>query len=142
MKYLLLSLFAVTVCIAGLGQGGLGPVPPGGTVKYYKAILNQSDSNAPTANVLQNTEGVTIGYSFIIDGVYSITNSIGFFTTNKTFVHFQGQKSGVDYSQFNYTYVSTNEIRLLTTYYSDADVSITGGNGFINNTSLEISVFP
>lgn len=60
--------------------------------KTYKAIISQAGGSAPTVNVLENTIGSIVA-SRILDGVYYFTLS-GAFTTNKTFIYGQPEKTG------------------------------------------------
>lgn len=52
--------------------------------KVYTAILNQSDTDPPTATVLKNTFG-TLTLNYISPGLYSIS-SPALFTSNKTWL--------------------------------------------------------
>ena len=51
--------------------------------KVYTAIITQTGMSAPVANVLENTLGVEISWTYIEAGKYGI-NGDGLFTLNKT----------------------------------------------------------
>lgn len=44
-----------------------------GEATFYKALLNQPGSDAPTATVIQNTTGITPSYSVASTGITAIT---------------------------------------------------------------------
>jgi len=55
-----------------------------GAVKVYRALLNQSGTNAPVATVLENTLGGTVVWSYSGVGFYTGT-LVGAFALAKTF---------------------------------------------------------
>lgn len=99
-------------------------------VKVYRAIINQSGTNAPVATVLQNTLGGTVVWTRNDVGDYSATLS-GAFPAAKTIVQ-PTAFPGNDSTQCFFDRPSGNVLNLLT----GTDGNIPGG------WSLEILVFP
>jgi hypothetical protein len=107
-----------------------------GGVKVYKAILNQSGTDAPVATVLVNTLGGTVVWTRDFTGIYSGTLT-GVFLANKTLVFLGGVNDSVN-GYFSY---ASSE------YAPDAVVvkSFSGGvgvDGLLGDTSISIEVYP
>lgn len=105
-----------------------------GGYKSYVAIIEQSGTNAPVANVLENTLGGTPIWSYSSQGNYDCTLS-GAFTQNKI-IFFTSQYPDV---KINVQQISANVIRVVS-----SDTS--GGSefpfdGLMDNISLEIRVY-
>jgi hypothetical protein len=105
--------------------------------KVYRALLTQSGTNAPTANVLENTLGtVTFGYTGI--GTYTVT-ATGLLTLNKTTIVLG---NNVNSLFSNVPILSTSALTLngFSIYTGDAlaqDVI----NSMLLNTLIEIKVY-
>jgi len=95
--------------------------------KKYVALLTQSSTSAPTAIVLENTLGtVTFGYN--TTGIYSVT-ATGLLTTNKTTIVTGGAVCSTSNLTVNGFYLLSYNIPNLE-------------NGILNNSTLEITVYP
>ena len=109
--------------------------------KIYSALLSQSGALSPTAIELENTLGITATFSYIAPGYYELHMS-GKFTSGKTFIinGWPDQDAiGGDFGIFITTYFNSS-IVLLKTY--DFSGTSTPSNGLLNNTSIEIRVYP
>jgi len=75
--------------ITSTTKGEKGDASPSASLGYkvYTAILTQTGTSAPSANVLQNTLGGTPVFSYISTGEYRITLT-GLLTANKRVVMF------------------------------------------------------
>ena len=107
--------------------------------KVYTALLSQSGTASPTSVELENTFGVTATFSYISTGYYELYMT-GQFTSGKTFIingcPDQGPIGG-NFGIFLTQYSDTNKIRLST-----LDDSGTFYEAMLNNTSIEIRVYP
>lgn len=105
--------------------------------KVYTALLNQSGEDAPTAIVLENTIG-TITFAYVDVGIYQI-NCSNCFTENKTFILPRGGFSGgFDEGQLYSTQRISSSQYYLYTYGPSLDLY----NGYLNDTAIEIRVYP
>jgi hypothetical protein len=107
--------------------------------KSYVALLTQTSSNAPVATVLENEFGITATFSYNVTGNYRLHMTGQF--TSKTFIlpgsADQGPIGG-DFGHF-IAVKESNDIISLQTY----DVNGAGSmNGLLNDTSIEIRVYP
>lgn len=109
-----------------------------GSYKVYIATLTQSSTNAPIANVLQNTLGGTLVWSYNGVGIYNGTLS-GIFISNKTF--FIINKSRASGRQFSLYRNNDNEIEITTEIFDGATPIFTTSDGVLNNTTIEIRVY-
>lgn len=102
-------------------------------VKRYVALLSQSGTSAPTAEVLENTLGGTVVWSY--DGVGSYLGTLtGAFPGNKTITLIESLKpTGKVIS----TSGAPNFVAINTTNNSDV-----AANNILNVTSISISVYP
>lgn len=107
--------------------------------KVYRALLTQTDTNAPVATVLENTLGAAITWTYVGPGFYFGTSSIsGIFLASKTLVTGQvfslgigdGTLAGFNRNDDNSVLISTG---VLGNSYND-DVLI--------NQAIEILVYP
>jgi len=97
--------------------------------KVYVANLNQASTDAPIANVFQNTIGV-VSFSYIDVGSYEIAGS---FTEDKTVVFIQNSGDGIALTN---VLVYENLIQITTTQSSNSQ------NDVLTNASIEIRVYP
>ena len=107
--------------------------------KVYTALLSQSGTASPTSVGLENTFGITATFSYISTGYYEL-HMTGQFTSGKTFIINGCPDSGPIGGNFGILltdYSDTNKIRLST--LDDNGVFY---NGMLNNTSIEIRVYP
>ena len=113
--------------------------------KVYTALLSQSGTASPTSLELENTLGYSPIFSYSSTGYYelSVPNpmvSMVLFTSGKTFIvngcPDQGPIGG-NFGIFITEYLNTTTIRLST---MDDNGSVY--DGMLNNTSIEIRVYP
>lgn len=108
--------------------------------KVYVALLKQSGTSAPTAIVLENTFGITATFSYTTTGNYELYMT-GQFTYQKTYIVngiADQNPIGGDFALFATQYFNTDKIILTT-----QDIGGTGPmNGLLNDTSIEIRVYP
>jgi hypothetical protein len=107
--------------------------------KVYTALLSQSGTASPTAVVLENTFGITATFSYSSTGYYELYMTSQF-TSGKTFIINGCPDSGPiggNFGVFLTEYSDTNKIRLST-----LDDNGTFYDGMLNNTSIEIRVYP
>ena len=105
-------------------QGNIGPTGSSSSYKVYTAILSQSGTNAPSANILENTIG-NIVWSYSSAGNYLATLE-GAFTSQKTFFYVSSQAGYNTPAQ-----IYTQYIRNLT--------RITDGIVNLNQTNLNFT---
>jgi len=107
--------------------------------KEYKALLTQSSTGAPTAQVLNSADNCFlsgISFDYIDVGIYKAVSS-GLFTENKTFLPSTYQCADGDRTnRVTYAWISENEIRI----YADAEGTPT--DGIMANTPFCIQVYP
>ena len=105
-------------------------------VKVYRALLIQSATNAPVANVLENSLGQTVTWTYSDVGVYYATIPGGF-PLGKTFLLSAGPDT---------TASGTIQIELLNDGSLQLVTTEEGGriNGLmqVNGASIEILVYP
>lgn len=109
-----------------------GDTPTG--LKTYKALITQSDENAPVAIVLQNTFENNIIWTRTGIGTY-IGTLTGAFTTNKTYTIVSNNASLIAAILINRASANTIEITTGLVDNTPLDSSL-------NNTSIEITVYP
>lgn len=99
----------------------------------YKANLTQTSTNAPTADVFQNTLGGTPSFARTSQGVYTMTLT-GAFSLDETHITVNNwTKNGLT-SCYR---VSNNVIQILT-----FDTALTAQDDILEDTSITIQVFP
>jgi trimeric autotransporter adhesin len=95
--------------------------------KKYVALLTQTGTSAPTAIVLENTLGsITFAYQTV--GIYTVT-ATGLLTTSKTTIVTGGAVCSVSSQTTNGFFLISYGIPTPT-------------NGILNNSTLEITVYP
>ncbi len=108
--------------------------------KVYRALLSQTDSDAPVATVLENTMGGTVVWTYSDVGTYAGTLA-GAFTVDKTFC--DGDTSWFNSSDLTGAYVAyfapsgTGNSVLLST-----GIAATLSDGLLANYAVEIIVYP
>jgi hypothetical protein len=96
--------------------------------KKYVALLTQTGTSAPTAIVLENTLGnITFGY--VSTGKYTVT-ATGLLTLNKTTVITGGAVCSIDT-------LTVNGFSLIS-----YGLGFSSANTILNNSTIEISVYP
>lgn len=100
--------------------------------KVYVAILTQTSTNAPTADVFENTLSGTPTFSYDSVGIYNI-NLTGEWTADKVFVHMNGFQEGYFISVAR---VDADAIKIKT-----YDNTLTLTNGALLDSSIEIRVY-
>lgn len=124
--------FSCNATTAAIGSPSTAvPVEDSRPYKVYTALLTQTGSNAPVANVLENTLGGVPVWGYVSLGVYTCTLT-GEFTTNKT----SARISGVSYAFTTTGIASEDEILVLARDISDNEV-----DGVIVNQLFEIRVY-
>jgi hypothetical protein len=108
--------------------------------KSYVALLTQTSSNAPTANVLENDFGITATFSYIsLGGYYLYLGSQ--LTPSKTVV-FTGSPDQLPIGG-NFAHLVANRIDNDRIILSTFDVDGSGlTDGLLNDTPIEIRVYP
>jgi hypothetical protein len=120
--------------------GPTGPQGPPGEpatplYKVYTALLNQGGETAPTAIVLENTLGpITFGYNN--EGQYSILCT-NLFTYEKTVIFVSPLNNASTEALCVINEAGSSE------YFIGTLIPSTGvfGNGFLQNTAIEIRVY-
>jgi len=103
------------------------------TYKVYAANLTQTSTNAPTADIFENTLGGTPTFGYTSAGVYTLTLT-GAFTDNKTFIiNNAWHKNG--FFQAYRVDADTLSIRSYNT-------SLVATDAILEDTSLEIRIYP
>jgi hypothetical protein len=100
--------------------------------KVYCANLTQTSTNAPTADVFENTLSGTPTFSYDGVGVYKITLT-GEWTADKVFILI----CNFGYNVVSSSRVDSNIIKVET--YDNAGIA---SNGVLYDTSIEIRVYP
>lgn len=108
--------------------------------KVYVALLSQTGTDAPVATVLKNTLGFIPTFAYSGQGQYTINSSAGF-TANKTWVNTPNTVNDGDPFSTGYiiqcAIASTSQIVLTC-----SNIVSGGADGVINNTPIEIRVYP
>lgn len=112
----------------------------------YVAILNQSSTNAPTQEIVENTIGGTISWSYDSVGRYTGTLA-GAFPVGNTFMFISraGDESSFaagSVTLFSFGFNDADSFYLNTARIATATGVITLENGWLYNTLIEIRVYP
>ena len=102
----------------------------------YSALLTQSSTNPPVANVILNTIPGTFTWSYVNPGEYRLTATGTPFTLNKTQVFINGGNTVAGGLPPRWEYVGNQIIKIKTPNASDVLT-----NGFLTNGSIEIRVY-
>ena len=106
-------------------------------IKNYVAILNQTGSNPPTANVLENTFGFDIDWSYDSTGVYFATLQSGSFNYNKTFLNITNGYYSAPYTIYAGVYETDDTSLIVESFDLNGDNMEIEGTAFI-----EIKQYP
>lgn len=105
-----------------------------GVVKMWRGLMSQDGTGDPTAIVLENTLGGTITFAYVSPGTFTATLASAF-TVDKTFLTFNSIIAGSFLFSCERTDANTLTLKSLTT-------SFVLTNGLLNNTELQIIVYP
>jgi len=108
--------------------------------KVYVALLTQTGTASPTAIELENTFGFSPTFSYVLDGYYSLEMTGEFPSTNTVIFNGSADQGpiGGDFAHLTSNRNNDDSILLYT-------FDVNGGgltNGLLNNTSIEIRVYP
>ena len=109
--------------------------------KKYVAHLFQNSTNAPTANVFEDTIGITSDmYTYEDVGEFQIVGSAGMFPASNTVVFFSVNKQDdtTDLPEFQISYTVYDDVIEFHTFRTDDD---THSNGKLFRTPIEIRVY-
>lgn len=144
--------FKFPIALAVLALLTLAAVPrprPVTEPKRWVALLTQSGTNVPTATVLENTLSGNVTFYRGGEGVYGIGLD-GEFTATKTWV-MVGQPLDSDVNNgtpdliIRWRVLSPNDVTIFTSRQEDFDNPLSlynGADGLLNNTPIEIRVYP
>jgi hypothetical protein len=129
--------------------GPVGPQGPSGKLPYkvYTALLTQSGVTAPTAIELENTLGTDLEWDYNGPGAYLLT-APALFLANKTFILLGS--SFDDAAAFN-SFAQANRLNddsiniftgILISSAVGENVTIQPENNYLNNTPIEIRIYP
>lgn len=101
--------------------------------KVIKALVSQSNTNAPVATILKNNTEATLTFAYSSTGTYTITSNKPIFTAGKT-----GINLGLGANKLHPTAVvdSTTQITLTT-----SNTSNTLANSLLSDNLLTIEIF-
>lgn len=105
-----------------------------GVVKVWRGLISQVGTGNPTAIVLENTLGGTVTFTYVSTGIFTATLT-GAFTVDKTFLTFNSIIAGSFLFSCERKDSDDLNLRSLTT-------SFVSTNGLLNNTELQIIVYP
>jgi hypothetical protein len=107
-------------------------------VKTYKAILTQTGTSAPVANVLVNTlgEGISIDWTYTGVGLYVATLTKGEFDITNTYVQIQPDYYAASY----FTFAGVNPSLLSTITVESENASAVNVN-IAGNAFIEINIY-
>lgn len=107
---------------------------PSKSYKSYIALISQTGTNAPTANVLENELGGSITFSYLSPGIYQ-ADSNSLFTAGKTTTSISGcNKSDAILNFFSYD----KDVCPLFSYHLFTSAN---ANDIIQRTTIEIRVY-
>lgn len=112
--------------------------PGGSSYLVYSNNLTQSGTSAPTGEPSINTLG-TVTLNYDNSGAYYL-GSDGLFTNGKTEV-FINQTETPNNAIFRAYYQDENSI-IIETWEANGDGTYSLGNGYLDNTSVKVIVYP
>lgn len=128
-----------------------GSVDPNGVldlglgVKVYRALLTQTNTDAPVATVLENTLGGEVVWSYNVPGVY-LGVLTGAFTANKTGLSPINAVGNLDeVTAYTVTSLRRDDADIIRMQTATADVAggtLTLGDDLLTNAYVEILVYP
>lgn len=104
-----------------------------GSFNEYEALLTQSSTDAPTANVLKNDLGGTIVFAYSSTGTYTATLN-GAFVDNQTSIDIVNSTDSDAETEVSAVRTNANVITIKTS------TAGTLGNGILNDTKFTIRV--
>ena len=107
-------------------------------VKVYKALLNQSGTNAPVATVLQNSLGAVPTYGYTTTGLFTFT-ATGLLTLNKTVIYFG---SNISTDDVDAAFIQSNSLDEDGFVFSTLDNSTFAWNGVLREIMITVEVYP
>jgi hypothetical protein len=101
--------------------------------KLIKALISQTETNAPVPTILENNTGATLTFDYTVSGVYTITSDKPIFISGKMGVTLG---LGANPLLFTYSISSSRQISIvsLSTGFSPA-------NNLLSNNLLTIEIF-
>lgn len=108
---------------------GVVPLP----YKVYTALLTQTNTNAPTAIVIENTLGVNVSWQYSSPGYYFAVLTVSYQTLNKTALIGSCYSNRADEI---FCYWSYNELTVET------QRGVEPTDGILENTTIEIRIYP
>lgn len=112
---------------------------PSGAYKSYVAILEQSGTDAPTAQVLENTLDIDVTWARVGAGAYNLTADSALFTSNKTYLYCQQPSSGGVDRATRVLWGSSTIVQIQTTIVSSG---VPTSDNVLDRTTFEIRVYP
>jgi hypothetical protein len=112
--------------------------------KVYTALINQEGTNDPIVTVLENTLGVTIIWTRLIQGVYQGILSSPIMTIGKTFFSTNGSSIGATLACVNYGTlqgdIQIDRVQINHTSISSGSIPLAKVDNLIN-LPIEIRVY-
>lgn len=111
-------------------------------VNVYRALMNQSGTNAPVATVLENSIG-SIVWARTVAGIYTATLA-GAFPASKTFTTITSSR-GInqdDAGLYSIVRTSANVLTLQVVFFDPGGGSANLSDNLMTDTPLEILVYP
>jgi hypothetical protein len=105
--------------------------------KVYRALLTQSDTNAPTATVLENTLGENPTFSYENTGVYAATFLSPLLLEDKTSSWMGVAGDGIDITKLYNVYRAGNTALFIRSYNGG-----TPADNLLTDSYVEILVYP
>ena len=102
----------------------------------YSALLTQSSTDKPTANVLHNTIPGTLNWTRSAPGQYTVTSSGTPFTTSKVQVFINNGNPGGTTSMIKWTQATTSAINITT-----VNLAGTNADDLLRDGSIEIRIY-
>jgi hypothetical protein len=123
---------------------GVVEVPITTNYKVYTALINQEGTNDPIVTVLENTLGVTIIWTRLIQGVYQGILSSPIMTIGKTFFSTNGSSIGATLACVNYGTlqgdIQIDRVQINHTSISSGSIPLAKVDNLIN-LPIEIRVY-
>jgi len=127
----------------------VGSSQSGNGAKVYRALLTQTDADAPVATVLENTLGEVPTYAYTALGEYALNLVASLFAANKTITLITpvgGLQNSPDVPFFNVLISSTTQIQIFSTITSSGGggtwAAPVAADGLLSATYIQIIVYP
>lgn len=107
----------------------------------YKAVLNQSGTNAPVPTVFTNDTGATLTWNYLGVGQYELVSDIPIFLAGKTFI-FTGAATDGDAGtlKFSFRMIRINDTTLSGSALASDNLVL--NNGILVDTPILIEIHP